>query len=142
MARIQVQSGYEVDITSSVEADASQRFRVYRQVGNDPEPILLDTIPGGGRVRYQAWNKNSVYHIFCEGIYPRYWQTLEWKPSREDISTSNRGKTVTIRCEDYWSTDGDWNDLIVTVRLVRSDRVADASEGTNPYFSESNPCLR
>jgi hypothetical protein len=132
MARIQVQNGMKVSISSKVGAAARQRYKVYRQVGANPEFILLDTISGGGGAQYGAWNVNAVYQIVCEGWWD-YARPTDWMPSREQISTANGGNTTTIRCEDYWSTDGDWDDLIVTVNLASSDNVQNAESGTDPY---------
>ena len=132
MATIQVMAGMKVTITSSVEAAARQRFRVFRQVGSDPQYVLLDTISGGGSVVYGAWNVRSVYVIHCEAWWD-YAHPTDWMPSREQVSTADAGNTTIIRCEDYWSTDNDWNDLVVRVALTPSAQVQDAANGTNPY---------
>ena len=52
MAQIQVQKGYRFEIILSVDAAARQRFKVYGRVGNNPQTILLDVVPGGGKVNY------------------------------------------------------------------------------------------
>lgn len=116
MARIQVQKGTKVSITSTVNAAARQRFSVYRQIGNNPDFVLLDTISGGGSVQYSAWNVNAVYDILCEGWWD-YKHPTKWERSREQISTSQEGTLTTIGCEDYWSTDNDWNDLVVQFKV-------------------------
>ena len=139
MAEIQVMAGKQVTISSSVDAAANQRFRVYRRVGDDPTFVLLDTVSGGGSVEYGAWNAPSTYRIFCEGWWA-YAHPVDWMPSREQISSSDGGSITTIRCEDYWSTDGDWNDLVVTVRQMAANpkNIMDVGGGgTNPYTASA-----
>lgn len=111
MAYLRVLPGQSVHITSSREAKANQRYEVLRQVGDDLSWVFLDVTPGGESRHYEPLEKLAMYHIRCSAsLNPN-----EWLPSRERVSARKDGnKTITkVECEDYWSTDNDWNDMIV-----------------------------
>lgn len=117
MARFQVDSNKKVEIISTIDAAALQRYKVYRKLLNDENWILLDTVNGGQNKFYEALTIPAIYDIVCEGFW-EYENPKDWMRSRENISTGDGGKLIVIQCEDYWSTDNDWNDMVVTIKII------------------------
>ncbi|WPE82821.1 hypothetical protein SB581_07580 [Acinetobacter baumannii] len=124
---IQVKKGKNVKITSNFEAAAQQRFTVSRQIGLNPNFVVLDVLNGGEGRTYEFYNENTVYRIYCDAYWPHKSQD-GWKPSRVSSTTSHDGNVTTIKCEDYWSTDNDWNDLIVVVTLEDDPNFKDENQ--------------
>lgn len=113
MANIAVPAGHRVLITSTKEANALQRFVVWRQALPDPTLIQLDEVWAGGSCDYAPLQTSSFYVISCQSAY----SGQPWQQSREIVSFKDDFRTAVIKCEDYFSTDNDWNDLVVTVTM-------------------------
>ncbi|MCS4301821.1 hypothetical protein [Chryseobacterium sp. BIGb0232] len=100
------------------DASAQQRYKVFRRLYTEINNwSFLGEYEGGEQSSYQVFNPISVptiYKIECAG----YWNQRPadgWKPSKARVRYYHNPDNIVIKveCEDYWSTDGDWDDLIV-----------------------------
>jgi len=136
VAIINVQERMKISITSTTDAAARQRFSVYQRIGDNQDFVILDTIEGGGGAQYRAWNVATTYNIVCESWWD-YKHPTKWERSREQVSTSQEGALTTIRCEDYWSTDNDWNDLVVNFKASPVSEGESVQEFSEPQVESS-----
>lgn len=137
---VEIPAGLGVQVTSSTNAGAKQRYQVWRTTDR-VHWYLLDTISGGGAKQYPAFNVTTVYRIHIEAWYDKAHPT-QWMPSSTRRSTINSGRTTMIESEDYWSTDNDWNDCIVYVNSPPWEGSLLSADHVDPYHSESARDLR
>jgi len=79
----------------------------------------MGSVLGGGNASFEAWDVDSVYRINCESSWPSEGYP-GWYPSRERLRGGTAKGITVIECEDHWSTDGDWDDLVVTINVKQS----------------------
>lgn len=120
MAEIQVGANQTVQMSSFVDAAATQRFTVKRRLYNETNWATLGEYQGGSPGSYQTFNSvnvPTVYLITAESYWAQYGS--DWKPSRDRLKFfNNPGETVVrVECDDAWGGDGDYNDLIVQLIL-------------------------
>lgn len=107
MALIQVQKGYSISFTSTVDAGYNQKYQINRKLVGEGNNIQLGEISGGHGVSYNSIAQNSFYEVHA--FYDHDWV---WHRSAERNSSSNDGLTVIIATNDS-GNDDDYNDLVI-----------------------------
>ena len=105
----------KIDVTT--ETAGIERAKLSRRVAGLPEVQDLGDLYKKESKTIEPFGAVTTIFIYIEAKWPSEGHH-DYKPSRmRSEGTSVDGNTTVIVSENFWSTDKDWNDCIVTLQL-------------------------